>query len=136
MIYKYDIYKYDILLSETDSNVRDFLQILRKANDSNLLEDMMEPLKYHLHSAPIADKKGKMRHEDNISAIKEAFFEGLPEIAQNPNYDLRKLFTSTTIKWLINIYDLNERSYMKEYFQRIAQNYETIVKGMASTLPK
>jgi hypothetical protein len=96
----------------------------------------MEPLTYHLHSAPIADKKGKMKPEDNISAIKEAFFEGLPEIAQNPNYDLRKLFNSTAIKWVTNIYDLNERIYMKKHFQRIAQNYETIVKGMANTLPK
>lgn len=130
------ISNYDIFSSEADPVVLDYLQILRRINDSNLVEDMMEELSYHIHSAPIVDKKEITKSEDNVSPIKEAFFQGLQEIAHNPNYDLKKLFTSTTIKWLNNICNLNDRIYMKEYFQRIAQNYETIVKGIAKTLPK
>ena len=129
------ISNYDTLLSETDPIVRDYLQILMKVNDSNLLEDMMDELSYYLYTAPINDKKGKLKSENNISAaVKLAFDRGLQEIAPNPDYDLRKLFTSVTIRWLNNIYDLDDRIEMKEYFQRIAQNYETIVKGIAKTL--
>jgi DNA-binding MarR family transcriptional regulator len=130
------ISNYDIFSLESDPIVLDYLQILRKVTDSNLVDDMVEELSYHLHSAPIAAKKGKINPEDNISAIKKAFFQGLQQIAQNPDYDLRKLFTLRTIKWLNNIYSLDNRIEMKEYFQRIAQNYETIVKGIAKTLPK
>jgi DNA-binding MarR family transcriptional regulator len=126
----------DIFSSEADPVIRNYLQILSKVNEPNLVGDMMEELSYHLHSAPIADKKGRMKPEDNISAIKEAFFQGLKEIAHNPDYDLGKLFTSMTIKWLNKIYNLNDKIYMKDQFQRIAHNYETIVKGMANTLPK
>ena len=126
----------DIFSSEADPVIRNYLQILSKVNEPNLVGDMMEELSYHLYSAPIADKKGRMKPEDNISAIKEAFFQGLKEIAHNPDYDLGKLFTSMTIKWLNKIYNLNDKIYMKDQFQRIAHNYETIVKGMANTLPK
>jgi DNA-binding MarR family transcriptional regulator len=124
----------DILSSETDPVVLEYLQILRRANDSNLLEVMMEELSYYLHSAPIADKKESVKSEYVVSAVCEAFFQGLKEIAQNPDYDLTKLFTSTTIMWLNNIYSHENKNYMKDYFQRIAQNCETIVKGITKTL--
>ncbi len=126
----------DIFSTETDSIILEYLQVLEKVNDSSLQVDMMDQLEYYLFSAPISNKKRSTNSEDKISAVNKAFFQGLLEIAQNPDYDLRILFNPTTIKWLNNIYNLEDRIYMKGYFQGIAQNYETIVKGIDKTLPK
>ena len=125
-----------LLSTDTDPAVLEYLKILKSVNDSSLQEEMMDELGYLLLMAPISDKQGAMKSEDRILAVKEAFFQGLNKIALIPDYDLRKLFIPTTIKWLNNIYNSDEKIGMKEYFRRIARNYETIVKGIDKTLPK
>ncbi len=111
-----------IFSTETDAYITDYLKILVGNSRAPWRDLFMQELASNILDLSIIDKLGNIELNDKITALKEAFRDGLLRAIQEPDYDAVTLFNSNTKEWLKKTFSTDEIKEMKETLSKIKEN--------------
>lgn len=117
-----------IFNTETDPHITNYLRVLVGNSNPSWHNLFLQELASNLLDMSIIDKQGNIELNDKITALKEAFRDGLLRVIQEPNYDAATLFNSSTIEWLKKLFSADEVKEMKMMLLEIKKNSDSTLQ--------
>jgi hypothetical protein len=118
----------EIFSTDKDKDVVRYLQIVGRLSDASQRRVMMRELASNMLDLSIIDKRGNIKTQDKILALKDAFIDALTSLIQESEYDARSFLNDETTQWFSKYFSFDEIIELKRKLLRIKNNADSTLR--------